>query len=487
MDMQRFRLFVFLAAVIAAVPIFGVAATREVRPAIVAGQVVNRSPEDPAVLTWNLCDPFNDYRVGVRLSADGSFRLMSGDGVNMFHNMTLNYGCFINFFMAPGDSVHLVIDAGKLRAGDRDAVRFGGSYAELNAQLYPCHDYMIGILNADREPLEVSAEPQVMLAALKVRLARYADSLAVYGRKNPIDSRIHDFMKRDMLFSVANQLLDYRRDDPAARLALFSDPMFGIHDPANFCTMMFPYHLSAYMQTKTYADPAIIAAGKNGDFAVAARDGIRMLLEERASGSRDVMLWQYLSNILDNWPALCDSVPEAAMAFLDPELGARLEAIGATRAEAPSFPETPINGVAYLTADSIVKAVPEGDVFVYLAKRYPGKVLYVDVYATWCGPCRVEMKEAPALHRLLEGRDVVFVNLCLGSEAAAWRKLVAQADMQGEHYWFDRDATQLFLGTYSLSGYPTYILVGRDGKIATMQASRPSELTQAVQEIERLL
>ena len=72
------------------------------------------------------------------------------------------------------------------------------------------------------------------------------------------------------------------------------------------------------------------------------------------------------------------------------------------------------------------------------------------------------MKEAPALHKVMHGRDVVFVNLCLGSDKDAWLKTVAQMDLQGENYWFDADATQLFLGAYNLSGYPTYILVGKD-------------------------
>ena len=43
------------------------------------------------------------------------------------------------------------------------------------------------------------------------------------------------------------------------------------------------------------------------------------------------------------------------------------------------------------------------------------------------------------------------------------------------------------MGTYSLSGYPTYILVGRDGKIATMKAARPSALTQVSEQIDDLL
>lgn len=455
---------------------------------IVAGQVINRTESDPGVMTWNLCDPIGDERLGQRLYDDGTFRFET-DGITCLHNATLNYGKFINFFVAPGDSVHLTIDAVKLRSGSSDAVRFGGAYAEENAQLYAVLDYLYGRLYSYSEPFDVTAPAEVVMAQIKERTGQASDSLEAYTQRKGIilNDAVQDFLDRDMVFVLANELLDYQMEDPAGRLSLFSDPLFGIHDTANFRTMMFPYHLGAYMMTKVGIDTAVMAAGRRGDFAVAARGGIRVLSEEPATKSRDVMMWQYLSHIADFFPALCDSVPEVKTAFLDPSLTERLVALCGRLSGVPSFPDTPVKGVAYLTADNTVVEVPEGDVFAYLAAKYPGKVLYVDVYATWCGPCRAEMKEAPALHGVMRGKDVVFVNLCLASDRDTWLKTVAQQKLEGENYWFDRDATTLFMGSYNLPGYPTYILVGRDGKIATMKAERPSALTQVSKRIDDLL
>lgn len=455
---------------------------------IVAGQVVNRSADAPAVMTWNLCDPIVDDRMGARLAEDGTFRFET-DGITRFHDATLNYGKFINFFVAPGDSVHLIIDAAKLKDGASDAVRFGGAHAAENAQLYAVSNYLIERLYGYPEPLDMNGTPAAVVAQIKERTRQTADSLEAYVQRKGIalTPAVRDFVQRDMIFMLANQLLDYRSTDPEARMALFGDPIFGIHDTLNFCTMMFPYHLHSYMQTKVSADPTVIEAGKRGDFAAAARGGVRMLMDEPATASRDAMLWEYLSHIVEYCPALCDSVPELRTAFVDRSLYERLEAFCRKMSDAPSFPDTPVRGVAYLNADSSVTEVPEGDMFAYLAAKYPGKVLYIDVYATWCGPCRAEMKEAPELHKLMQGKDVVFVNLCLGSDRAAWRKLIGQQRLEGENYWFDGEATQLFLGAYSLSGYPTYILVGRNGKIATMKAGRPSDLTRTAAQIDELL
>lgn len=481
--MQIIKALLIGAAVITAAPAYS-----QSPKTIVAGQVVNRSADDPAVMTWNLCDPIEADRMGMRLAGDGTFRFET-DGITRFHNATLNCGRFINFFVAPGDSVHLTIDAAKLRDGASDAIRFGGSRAAENAQICAIIDYLYGRLYSYPEPIDESQAPEAVIAQMKERMAQASDSLEVYMKRNGIvlGDTVKDFVRRDMIFVLANQLLDYKRDDTAMRLALFGDPFFGIHDTANFSTMMFPYHLKAYVQTKIQTDPAVIAAGDDGDFTAAARGGIRILSTEPATVSRDVMLWQYLSDIVEYCPALCDSVPEAKTAFLDPALGERLEALCRAKSGVPTFPDTPVKGVAYLTPDSAVMAVPEGDMFAYLAAKHPGKVLYIDVYAVWCGPCRVEMKEAPALHKLMHGKDVVFVNLCLGSAQDAWRKTIVQQQLEGENYWFDGDATRLFLGTYSLPGYPTYILVGRDGKIVTLKAGRPSALTQTAAQIDGLL
>ena len=456
---------------------------------VVAGEVINRTEEDPDVVVWNLCDPIVNERIGQRLADDGSFRFET-DGITCLHNATLVCGDFINLFVAPGDSVHLTIDAAKMRTGEPGAVRFGGAHAAESAQLYAIIDYLYSRLYSYPEPLNVNGTPQAVIAQIKERTGQASDSLDVYMQRKGIvlNPTVKDFVRRDLIFALANQLLEYKYDDPQERLALFGDPLFGIHDTANFRSMMYPYHLLAYMQTKIEADTAVAAAWDRRELARMVRSGIRILSEEPATRSRDVMMWQFLTNRIDRNPELYDSVPELKSVFTDPSLGERLEAWANRLKAAPVFPDTPVKGVAYLAAeDSTVVEVPEGDIFAYLTAKYPGKVLYIDVYATWCGPCRAEMKQAPALHDVMRGREVVFVNLCLASDRETWLRFVAQQRPEGENYWFDEDATNLFMGTYSLSGYPTYILVGRDGKIATMKAARPSALTQVSEQIDDLL
>ncbi len=451
---------------------------------VVGGQVINRSADDSEVVCWDLCDPICDNRLAQRLSNDGTFRFAS-DGITGFHNATLAYGnSVIDFFVAPGDSVHVTIDASKLQSNGADAIRFSGENAAENMEIGRNKPKMWEIFRAESS-LNLDVEPDSLMAEVRSRMARIKDSIA----KLDVSPAIQDFLYRDQLFLLANTLVVYRmqENDVEAQQKVFGDSLFGIHDTANFKTMMFPYHLRTYMQTKLFADSLLAEAYQRGEQVVMVRRGIELLGQEPASKSRDVMRWQFLSGSLTQNPALYDSVPEMQHAFDDPSLNERLVELAERLQGAPTFPDTPIKGITYMERDSSLSEVPDKDFFAYLSAKYPGKVIYVDVYAVWCGPCRAEMKFAPALHEALHGKEVVFVNLCLSSEQQAWQQMVAQMPVEGENYWFNQQATHLFMGTYNVSGFPTYILVGRDGKIVTMDAERPSEKDKLMEQIEECL
>lgn len=224
-------------------------------------------------------------------------------------------------------------------------------------------------MNTDTLPFDMEASPLALAAAVQARAAQYEKTLGLYS----LSSEVRDFMQRDILFSIANQLQGYKPDDPAARLELFGDPLFGLSNTANLRTMMFPYHLNLYALTKAYADTTVEGAVRRGDWLTAMRRTLFLFSGEPATANRDVMLWKFFTEILEVYPELCDSVPEIPDALLDPALGERLEALYRNMSGVPSFPDTPVKGVVYLNADSTVTAVPEGDLFAYLTAKYPGE------------------------------------------------------------------------------------------------------------------
>lgn len=102
-----------------------------------------------------------------------------------------------------------------------------------------------------------------------------------------------------------------------------------------------------------------------------------------------------------------------------------------------------------------------------------GKYVYIDVWATWCGPCRGELPYMTKLEEQYAGKDIHFVGLSCDSNKSAWEKRIQKGDMKG---------IQLHLGTksdfmqkYLINGIPRFILLDREGKIIKADAPRPSD------------
>ena len=87
----------------------------------------------------------------------------------------------------------------------------------------------------------------------------------------------------------------------------------------------------------------------------------------------------------------------------------------------------------------------------------------------------------------MKDKDAIFVNLCLQSTVSHWMELVRKRSIGGENYFFTDDATKLFMGTYRLSGYPSYLLMDRQGRLVTTTAPRPSEARAVKETILKLL
>lgn len=108
-----------------------------------------------------------------------------------------------------------------------------------------------------------------------------------------------------------------------------------------------------------------------------------------------------------------------------------------------------------------VPAVPQNEVIQAIADQYRGKVVYMDLWATWCGPCKMGIKAMAPHHDDYAGKDIVFVYVTdESSPEAAWKKMVI--DMVGDHY-----RLKSFSGTEpAINGIPRYLIFDREGKIA---------------------
>ena len=103
-----------------------------------------------------------------------------------------------------------------------------------------------------------------------------------------------------------------------------------------------------------------------------------------------------------------------------------------------------------------------------------GNLIYIDVWATWCGPC---IREHPYWDTLMEeyaDADVAFLTVSIDNSREPWEKMVTEKNMGG-YTWFAENAWESEIAEYfMIRGIPRFLLLDRNMKIIDPSAERPS-------------
>jgi len=116
-----------------------------------------------------------------------------------------------------------------------------------------------------------------------------------------------------------------------------------------------------------------------------------------------------------------------------------------------------------------------------------GKVIYIDCWATWCGPCIAEMPFSRKLMFDLKGEEVEFVFLSFNSPKEAAQKEVAALNLGGTHYFLDADQSNHLQKTLAFSGFPNYILIDKKGQIVKSGSDLRPKAIETKNEILKLI
>lgn len=127
-----------------------------------------------------------------------------------------------------------------------------------------------------------------------------------------------------------------------------------------------------------------------------------------------------------------------------------------------------------------------------------GKYVYIDVWATWCGPCIREIPDLKKLEKDFHDKNIQFVSVSVddgrgfkGDAAAAkegWKKMIAEKELGGIQVISDNGWKSDFVQGFKINGIPRFILIDPAGNVVNADAPRPSspKLREVLNNLENI-
>ncbi|MCM1452409.1 MAG: redoxin family protein [Clostridium sp.] len=420
----------------------------------ISGRIANMTEESAKAITAINCNPW-PYKISRHAAeVDSSGHFNTYIEIPYGHNFTIYYDR--NFFCQyaePGDSLFLEIDAANLKSG----ARYSGSRERLNNEYGRAYADLFSKsfveLPAEEMPKEEYLENfKKIYSGLEGLLDEYADSVGM-GE----DSK--DLMRRSLLFSVANNALDHKDKTPERVLEFFEDPIFGLDDEDNLREMMFPYHMKAYLSK--------LERALRSDSISQMVDAV--LERHPKSLNRDVMLAILLtrSDEGDDYPKISRDT------FVHSGIYSML--YGQETGAEPLPKDRLLDGKILELKDGEAIDCGYSSLSELIKKEFNGKLVYLDLWATWCGPCLESNKSLPEVAGYFKEKDIAFVSVAMRSDFDKWKKLVDGHPENCRNFFIADEAdAELIMSAFGMNGFPAYRIISNDSEIISSDPPRPN-------------
>lgn len=393
----------------------------------------------------------NTTALPVKVDANGVFEVKIP--MNYPQEVTLVVtGRYRQVFLVPGQSEFLFWDLSGDRPGfaNRQKLLFMGNCARINTDLQA----ISGIHSMNLNELFGQAKKMTRVEFKDWCLAtmnREVDSLNSFAQAHPVCRKALQIRRLTALFQAYQYIFWY---DEARKTVIEMVEK----DTANVIDQPGPDFFS-FLQADLLNDQVSLLAGE--DFGMIPMSISKILSTGLVS---DITFSQRMAPILtlEERPFTTDEIDSIRSGISEPFIVETLmienQKVEEKIAEEAKIPDTAKSWMPQLpdiTVDQLFEAI---------IGEYSGKVIFIDFWATWCGPCKAGIRRMKSLKREYTGKDIVFLYITdPSSPRETWNQMIP--DIKGYHYRLTKEQYQPINKRFNIKTIPRYMLIDKTGQL----------------------
>ena len=144
----------------------------------------------------------------------------------------------------------------------------------------------------------------------------------------------------------------------------------------------------------------------------------------------------------------------------------------------------------YLRPSSDVEGLTDGEAILRkILEPYKGRIVYLDIWGTWCGPCKDKLKESHFVKDQLKDFDIVYLYLANTSPEDSWKNVIKEYNLTGPncvHYNLPEDQQMAVEQFLNVNSFPTYKLIDRQGNFHDLHWLHTDDMKSFKETIEQL-
>jgi thiol-disulfide isomerase/thioredoxin len=447
---------------------------------VISGRIINSKDSiSQTYLKISSDNFFNTYTksnsLKVNIDKDGYFYFKT----KFYHpqNSYINFNeKYISYYVKPGDSLQIEIDVSKLNFENNQSVKFSGNNSITSALI---NDYLLeneDVLNHKMSASFFKNNPEnVIFDSIK----NLEENLFKLNEKFVLNNKCtEDFISWidvDQKYNYAQLVLYYKMYSGKRNV---TNPHFKLSHANGLMNSSYKSFLINYSRGGFLRDSIFNALENNEKYFEPRERAIDQFYQQTEDPiTRDLFSYRIYDDLVlilskeMKDTLVLSNIRESIEQNISNEV---IKNLAFDRLSDINSEMLAINFFNIdLSKNKSEKVV--GNLLTQIKDKHKGNLIYLDIWATWCGPCRVQFPYAEKLKNKFKGEKISFVNLCLGNDFGLWKDIIKSYEFTNDNYYIAPKNIDSFKEVFTVNKYPTYIIIDEKGVIIDFDAPFPSD------------